>query len=158
MKRRTIYALGAVALVGALVLSTWSASNRFHAKCDTLALASDLEARLEIRVPRSQIEAFNDRLVSYLNDSGYTFETSHSADYLSPPDAEGRQTRFHNFKTIGCTYRSIIWSENVISEEQFTITVHKTAFGSKISAGDVASDLERLLLRVPEVTLIASRR
>lgn len=145
MKRRRLYIAAVTAVLAMLGLGAWSDNPRFHAKCDTLALTSNLERRLEFQVSLAEMPRFNDSLVSYLRDSGFTYETSENADYLSPPDARGNQIRFLNVKTIGCTSDHIVWSENVIREDTFIITIHRTPFGSTASASRIASDLERIL-------------
>ena len=144
MSRRAIYLVGGLCLVSALALGMTSSYAPFHPKCDLLAAGSDLERRLEIDIPKSRRLDFNDQLVRYLANGEYTFQTSQDANYLSPPDAEGRQARFRNIKTIGCTFSTVVWSENVLNENQFTLTVHSTAFGSKAKADETASDLKEL--------------
>ncbi|HEV2817650.1 MAG TPA: hypothetical protein VGW40_10585 [Allosphingosinicella sp.] len=91
------------------------------------------------------MHSFNDALVSYLQNAGFTYQTSEDPGYRSPPDSNGVQTQFLNIKTIGCTPRAIVWSENVVSEDAFMITVHRTQNGTKASADGIASDLQRIL-------------
>jgi hypothetical protein len=144
-KRRFVIATGVVALIAILGIRNYSGNSLFHAKCDTLALTSSIEERLTFQVPPAQLTRFNEALVGYLGREGYSFQTSQIIDYLSPPDAAGNMKRYRNVKTIGCTYRTFVWSENVISETSVSITVHKTWLGSKASAARVASDLRALL-------------
>jgi len=142
MKKR--YLFGVAAVVASVVfvgLGSYSGTSPFHAKCDTLAMASNVQESFHFKVPRGQLKKFNDVVVSYLRGAGFTYETSRSDDYLSPPNAAGEQSRFLNVKTIGCTYRTIVWSENVVSESDVSVTVHRTWLGNKASAARVASDL-----------------
>lgn len=161
MKKQYLYgAVTVVVLAVVLGISNYAGPSLFHSKCDTLALTSNVQETLNFKVPRGQLDKFNDSVVSYLNDAGFSYETSHSRDYLSPPNAAGDLTRFLNVKTIGCTYRTIVWSENVVNESDVSITVHRTWLGSKASAARVAADLrERLRAwQVPDGQRLAAKR
>lgn len=52
-----------------------------------------------------------------------------------------RQVQFRNIKTIGCTARTIVWSENVIRADEFIISFHHTAFGSRKSTQKLLTEL-----------------
>ena len=145
--KKKYFAVGAgiAALIAIIGIRNYSGGSLFHAKCDTLALTSSVQERLTFRVSPADISKFNDVLVGYLERERYSFQTSYANNYLSPPDSAGNMKSYRNVKTIGCTYRTLIWSENVISETEVSITVHKTWMGSKASAARVASDLRTLL-------------
>ena len=136
-----------VAVMAIIALSGCSEASKFHTKCDSLAVTSRLEKRLNVIVPKYELVEFNNRLVLYLRQEGYTLETSQDSNYLSPPRQSGKQEIFRNIKTIGCNYETIIWSENVDREDQVLITVHSTIFGNSKSSEAAASDLKRLVVR-----------
>lgn len=144
MKRSHAFALIGIAAAALAGLSL-SGTARFHTKCDSLAMTSNLERRFEVDVPTSELHKFNAQLVSYLEDKGFTFETSENADFLSPPDSNMKQSKYLNIKTIGCNYRTIIWSENSRAKNEFVITVHSTVFGSNNSTQRVIAELEEII-------------
>ena len=104
--------------------------------------SSELSKNLRVTVPATEIDQFNSRVVEFLRNNGFTFETSASDNYLSPPDGAGHQTAFKNFKTIGCTSSVIVWSENVVRSDEFIVTIHKTAAGDDSQASRVAEALK----------------
>ena len=151
MTRKLFYIIGA-AIFGAS-LGSCSGNLMMHAKCEPLMMQSVLQYRLIFNVPASQKRRFVTKLNEYLFRNGYDFETSEDTNYLSPPDRSGVMTRFTNVKTIGCTYRSIIWSENVVRENQFIVTVHRAILGSREDAARTALEL-RLLASLDRPGLI----
>lgn len=146
MKKHILY--GAFVAITFAVLfgtSNYAGASLFHAKCDSLALTSSVQESLSFKVPSGQLDKFNASVVSFLDEAGFTYETSRNSDYLSPPNAAGELARFLNVKTIGCTYRTIVWSENVVNENDVSITVHRTWLGSKTSTAQVATVLRQRL-------------
>ena len=109
--------------------------------CDPLMATSELDATLRVIVPSGQADKFNQRVVAFLTEKGFSHESSASDGYLGPPDAGGRQTAFRNIKTIGCTSKTVIWSENVTRADEFIITFHHTTFGDRGSTVRLMSEL-----------------
>lgn len=133
-----------VPLSAALVVG-FSGCSPTQLKCQPLTANSHLRHSIRIVIPSAETSRFNQRVVAFLNSSGFTFETS-SGRILSVPDAEGRTTEFDNFKTIGCTSKVIVWSENVARENEFIVTVHETVFGDQADASRVATGLRAALV------------
>ena len=102
---------------------------------------SSLDAILRVTIPTGQADDFNRRVVAFLNSKGFSNESSASDSYVGPPDAAGRQATFRNIKTIGCTSKSVVWSENVIRADEFIITFHHTAFGDRSSTVNLMREL-----------------
>jgi len=102
---------------------------------------STLDATLRVTVAKGHADEFNRRVVAFLNDRGFSHESSASDNYLGPPDAAGRQATFRNIKTIGCTSKTVVWSENVIRAEEFIITFHHTTFGDRSSTAKLMTEL-----------------
>lgn len=145
MKRsHALYAVVAT-LIATIVITRLLTVSAIHPKCDVLAMTSDLQNTLEFHVARNNIETFNKTLVTYLEKDGFSVETSRSPTYLSPPDANGNQELFTNIKTIGCTYRTIVWSENVIKHDEFIVTVHSSIFGNKSLSDRTSRNLREKL-------------
>lgn len=143
MKYRAACISVVAALLSASLLLAVSKESRFHLKCDSLALTSRLDRHWILDVPPSKVKDFNTRLITFLHSHGYAYETSSTNDYLSPPDAEGRQNPFLSTKTIGCNFGTILWSENIRGATQFDVTIYKTWFGTNGRVTQFASDFER---------------
>jgi hypothetical protein len=109
--------------------------------CDPLMMTAELDGTLRVNVPPGQADQFNQRVVAFLDSQGFSYESSASDTWLTPPDAAGRQTAYRNIKTIGCTSKAIIWSENSIQANQFLVTFHHTAFGNSTSSAKLMADL-----------------
>ena len=110
-------------------------------KCQPLMATSELDGTLRVIVPPKQADAFNRRVVAFLNSNGFSYESSASDTYLGPPDEAGRMAEFRNIKTIGCTAGTVLWSENVIRADEFIITFHHTAFGDRNSTQKLLTEL-----------------
>ena len=110
-------------------------------KCQPLMATSELDGNLRVTVQPKQADAFNQRVVAFLKSKGFSYESSASDTYLGPPDDALRQAQFRNIKTVGCTGRTIVWSENVIRADEFIITFHHTPFGDRNSAQKLLTEL-----------------
>jgi hypothetical protein len=132
---------------------------KFHAKCDSLALGSSYDYRMELEVDPRNLKALHRYLGRYLTRKEFTFETSTNTRYLSPPDSNGRQEIFTNIKTIGCSWRTFIWIDNVQSDKHVMITVNSTVFGDKseslLYANDISSRITKLAKSPIKITRIA---
>ena len=110
--------------------------------CYPFEATAELDGTLRMTIPAGHGDEFNRRLVALLKSKGFSYESSASDTYLGPPDAAGQQETFRNIKTIGCTSKAFIWSENVIRADEFIITVHRTAFGDRSSSERLMADLK----------------
>ena len=117
----------------------------FHAKCDTLALTTELDYRLEFDVDPDDISNFNNAFVAYLKKEGFTYQTERDTTYLSLPDKHGKQTEFVNIYTMGCNLPSIISSNNVTTERRFIVTIHSSVFGNSKISTRIAKDLKMII-------------
>ena len=145
---KKLYFYGAATIFILLVvggIANYSKISFFHLKCDTLAITSNVQEQLTFKVPRDKIYSFNDVIISYFINNGFSFQSSENPNYISPPDDSGKQNIFLNVKTIGCNYQTVVWSENVISESSVLVTIHKTWLGGNKSTARVASELREQL-------------
>lgn len=126
-------------VVFALCIVTACSPSRAY--CDPLMATSELDGTLRVTVSAGLADELNRRVVALLDSEGFSYETSASDNWLGPPDAAGRQSKFRNIKTIGCTSQSVVWSENVVRADEFIITVHHTAFGSESDSAELMADL-----------------
>jgi hypothetical protein len=110
--------------------------------CGPFMATSELDGTLRVTVRPADADEFNRRIVAFLRSKGFSYESSASDTYLGPSDPAGRQITFRNIKTIGCTSRAVIWSENVIRPDEFIVTVHHTAFGNRGSSAKLMADLK----------------
>jgi len=121
--------------------------NSFHARCDILALTSKLDYKLEFDMEPDRQSVLVDDIAHYLDDSGFVYQSS-KGDFFSSPDSNGKQTKYLNFKVIGCNYKTIVWAENPATSRHFVLTVHQTIFGSRTSSLRRATDLKKIVIDV----------
>jgi hypothetical protein len=127
--------------VVALALFSLAGCSPSRIYCDPLMATSELDGTLRVTVPPNQADGFNRRVVAFLNSKGFSYESSASDTYLGPLDEAGRMAAFRNIKTIGCTGRTVVWSENVIRADEFIITFHHTVFGDRKSTQNLLTEL-----------------
>ncbi len=114
-------------------------------KCEALGALSELDYRMEFEVDQNDIPVFNAALKSYLVREGFTYQMGKDENYVSPPDSSGHQIKFTYFQTVGCNLESVIWSDNVMSERSFYVTIHRTYFGSAKQSARRANEIKAIL-------------
>jgi hypothetical protein len=131
-------------ILAASLTSGCGNTSKFLAKCETLGATGRLDYTLVFDVDHRDMVDFNNAVMSYFKKQGLTYGSGVNDSYLSPPDTKGQQIRFTNFNTVGCTYRSLIWSDNVISERQFIVTISRTIFGNAEASARHARELSEI--------------
>jgi hypothetical protein len=110
-------------------------------KCDLLGQNSEIKFKATFVVDSKKTEEFNYILSTYLRNNGFHVEQAKRHGYLSPPNRFGRQTAFTNIQTTGCAFRTVVWAENTVKENEFIVTIHETAFGNAQQSKTIEKEL-----------------
>ena len=135
--------------LAAVALCTHASCSPSRLYCDPLMATSELDGTLRVTIPAKGADEFNRRVVAFLDGKNFSYESSASDTYLGPPDKAGRMVAFRNIKTIGCTSRTVVWSENVNRADEFIITFHHTVFGDRNSTQKLLTELAETIRPTP---------